>query len=160
MVHHNKIVSNVDHGIYLEGTLHNEFLNNTFMNNGERLNSLLNSNNDVFFKVSRYTTWAGNYWGEPGILPPATDKVVNENLSILLDGWEYNEELTQQYVDTISDCSPVDPIKCNWSVFVKIEGSSFPSDRNLRVYAWPIVPISGWSLISEGYSDAKENIQL
>jgi len=97
---------------------------------------------------------------EPGILPPATDKIVDENLSVLLDGWEYSEELTQQYVDTISGWSPVKPIKCNWSVFVKIEDDSFPSDRNLRVYAWPIVPISGWSLISEGYMNAKKNIQL
>jgi len=88
---------------------------------------------------------------EPGILPPATDKIVDENLSVVLDGWEYSEELTQQYVDNISGWSPIDPIKCNWSVFLQKGDNSFPSDRNLRVYAWPIVPISGWSLIKEGY---------
>ena len=97
---------------------------------------------------------------EPGILPPATDKIVDENLSVVLDGWEYSEELTQQYVDNISGWSPVNPIKCNWSVFVRTEECSFPSDRNLRVYAWPIVPISGWSLIKEGYIDTEGNIQL
>jgi hypothetical protein len=97
---------------------------------------------------------------EPGILPPATDKIVDENLSVVLDGWKYSEELTQQYVDNTSGWSPVDPIKCNWSVFVRTEECSFPSDRNLRVYAWPIVPISGWSLIKEGYIDTEGNIQL
>jgi hypothetical protein len=88
---------------------------------------------------------------EPGILPPATDKVVDENLSITLKGWEYNKAVTQKYSEDISGWSPVDPIKCNWSVYIKTEDNSFPSDRNLRIYCWPMVPISGWSLIKEGY---------
>lgn len=92
--------------------------------------------------------------------PPATDKIVDENLSVVLDGWKYSEELTHQYVENAAGWSPVYPIKCNWSVFVRTEECSFPSDRNLRVYAWPIVPISGWSLIKEGYIDAEGNIQL
>ena len=34
------------------------------MNNGISSESL-NSNNNAFFKICRYTTWDGNYWGEP-----------------------------------------------------------------------------------------------
>ena len=64
MIHHNKIVSNENYGIYLEGTLHNEILNNTLMNNGIS-SEPLNSNNNAFFKICRYTTWEGNYWGKP-----------------------------------------------------------------------------------------------
>ena len=64
MIHHNKIVSNENYGVYLEGTLHNEIINNTFMNNGGCYEPL-SSNSDAFFKVSRYTIWAGNYWGKP-----------------------------------------------------------------------------------------------
>jgi len=64
MIHHNKIVSNENYGIYLEGTLHNEILNNNLMNNGGYY-GILSSNNDAFFKISRWTTWDGNYWGEP-----------------------------------------------------------------------------------------------
>jgi len=94
---------------------------------------------------------------EPGILPPATDKVVNENLSIVLDGWEYSKNLTQKYKEN-NDCSPIEPIKCDWSVYIKTENDSFPSDKNLRVYARPIVPISEWSLIKEGYIDIEGNL--
>ena len=94
---------------------------------------------------------------EPGILPPAKDRVVDENLSIVLDGWDYNEEITQLYISNIRDWSPVAPIKCNWTIYIKEENSSFPSNRNLRVYAWPMVPISGWSLIMEGHFISSTN---
>ena len=88
---------------------------------------------------------------EPGTLPPAKDKVVDENVIILLDGWEYNEELTQQYVDIIAGLSPFEPIECRWMLFVKTEHATYLSDREIRIYAKPLVPISGWSLIKECY---------
>ena len=97
---------------------------------------------------------------EPGILPPATDRVVDENLTVMLDGWEYSKELTQQYVEYISGWSPVDPIKCNWNVYIKTESDTFPSNRTLRVYARPMVPISEWSLIKEGYTNKEEKLML
>ena len=97
---------------------------------------------------------------EPGTIPPATDKTVDENLSIVLDGWEYNEELTQRYIENISDWSPIDPIKCSWNVYVKIDEDSFPSNRNIRVYARPQVPISQWSLIVEGEIDNKGDMNF
>ena len=88
---------------------------------------------------------------EPGIIPPAKEKVVIENLSVVIEGWKYSKEITEKYVKKISDWSPISPIKCNWSVLIKINNDSFLSNRNLRVYAWPNVPISSWSLIEEGY---------
>jgi len=71
MVHNNSIVSNEKYGIYLEGSLHNEILNNNIMNNNGSY-GLVSSNSDAFFRVSRSTTWGGNYWGEP-----CTEKMIN-----------------------------------------------------------------------------------
>ena len=93
----------------------------------------------------------GSHGKKPGTLPPAKDKVVDENVIILLDGWEYNEELTQQYVDIIAGLSPFEPIECRWMLFVKTEHATYLSDREIRIYAKPLVPISGWSLIKECY---------
>jgi parallel beta-helix repeat protein len=64
IIYHNKIISNENYGIYLESTLNNEILNNTFMNNGGGYKPL-NFKNDAFFKLSKYNTWDGNYWSEP-----------------------------------------------------------------------------------------------
>jgi hypothetical protein len=89
---------------------------------------------------------------EPGITPPAIDKVVNENITIELDGWEYSKETSQDYIDKITIESNFNPNKCEVSVFIKTNDTTYPSDRNLRIYARPLVPITGWSLISEGYN--------
>jgi len=97
---------------------------------------------------------------EPGIMPPATEKVVDENLTIALDGWKYSKELTEKYVSKISGWSPISPINCNWNVYVRTDEDTYQSDRNIRVYARPIVPISEWSLISEGYLEDNGEIIL
>jgi len=64
IIYHNKIISNENYGIYLEATINNEILNNTFMNNGGSYKPL-NFKNDAFFKLSKYNTWDGNYWSKP-----------------------------------------------------------------------------------------------
>jgi len=90
---------------------------------------------------------------EPGILPPAIDKVINKNVSIVLDGWEYSKNLSQFYIDSKNGFSPITPIKYDYMVFIKTKNASYQSDRDIRVYARPLVPISGWSLIEETYLD-------
>lgn len=98
-----------------------------------------------FFKIEN------NIICEPGIQPPAIDKVVNKNVSLVIEGWNYSEDLTKLYIDGNNDFSPVDPIKCNWMIYIKTKNVSYYSDRDVRIYAQPLVPISGWSLIEEGY---------
>jgi len=97
---------------------------------------------------------------EPGIMPPATDKVVDENLTIVLDGWEYSKNLTEKYEKQISNWSPISPINCNWSAYTKTGEDSYPSDRNIRIYARPMVPISEWSLVTEGYLENNGDILI
>jgi len=82
---------------------------------------------------------------------PITKEGIDENVSIKLEGWSYSKDLTEKYVATISDWSPIYPIKCSWSVYLKIDEDTSLSDRNIRVYAKPIVPFSIWTLFKEGY---------
>ena len=93
---------------------------------------------------------------------PITEKGIIENISVKIKGWNYSKELTEQFVENISSWSPVDPIMCNWSVFVKTNESEAiqPSDRNLRVYVIPRVPITYYSLYKEGHVDSERNIVL
>jgi hypothetical protein len=100
-----------------------------------------------FFKIEN------NVICEPGILPPATDKVIDKNVSIVLDGWQYSKNLTQLYINRKNGSSPINPIKCDYKVFIKNKNASYPSNRDVRVYARPLVPISGLSLIEEAYLD-------
>ena len=82
---------------------------------------------------------------------PLTKEGIDENVTINLEGWNYSKDLTQNFVRNISDWSPIDPIKCDWSVFIKEDEEISQSDRNIRIYAKPKVPFSAWSLIYEGY---------
>ncbi|MHA2366734.1 MAG: hypothetical protein ACXAC7_22465, partial [Candidatus Hodarchaeales archaeon] len=80
---------------------------------------------------------------------PKTKEGIDENASIQLDGWEYNKDLTEQYVKNNDDWSPIDPIKCDWIVYQKIDEDVSSSSRNIKIYAKPKVPFSVWSLFKE-----------
>ena len=91
---------------------------------------------------------------------PITKRGVDENVGIKLEGWSFSEDLTQKYVVTISDWSPVNPIKCSWRVYIKTDEDVSLNDRNIRIYDKPIVPFSVWSLFKEGYLDEEGKINL
>jgi hypothetical protein len=106
---------------------------------------------------------------EAGFEAPGVDKIVTEKLEVKLAGWDYSENLTKQYIKSIGDWSPIEPIKCDWRVYIKTDKKASPSDRNLRIYARPVykadavpyVPTySEWSLIKEGYIDSEGNFHL
>jgi hypothetical protein len=92
---------------------------------------------------------------DPTYIVPGKDKVVIKEFECPLDGWQYNESLTEKFVQESGDWSPIEPIKCNWKIFVRNESTTYPSERNIRIYAQPIfqttiIPPSAWSLIFEG----------
>ena len=91
---------------------------------------------------------------------PITKEGIDENVTVNLEGWEFSEDLTQKYIELNSDWSPLDPIKCDWSVFIKTYKEFGLSDRNIRVYAKPIVPFSVWSVYKEGYLAEDGSIKL
>ncbi len=91
--------------------------------------------------------------------PPGVDKVVDEHVKIKLEGWNYSKELTDKYVKDTR--SPVEPIKCNWSVYERVgDDHEYPSDRNVRIYVQPMVPFAGWVLMGEGYLNADGDIEV
>ena len=87
---------------------------------------------------------------EESFFEHSDDKIIDEEFEVTLDGWTYDEDITQKYVEAISGWSPVDPIECEWRVYVKTDDANSPSDRNLRAYARPILSYSEWILIEEG----------
>jgi hypothetical protein len=91
---------------------------------------------------------------------PVTKKGIDEHVNINLKGWNYSKDLTKKYLKNIYDWSPIDPIKCNWSIFIKTDEDFDRSDRDIRIYAKPIVPFSIWTLYREGYIDSNGNINL
>ena len=102
---------------------------------------------------------------EPFFEPPGKDKIVNETVSFSVNGWVYDENLTQQYLKKISGWSPIEPVKCKFRVYRRVENGTTPGDRNIRIYAQPIhkttiVPPSEWTLIKEGYVDNQGNFHL
>ncbi|MEA2053607.1 MAG: hypothetical protein U9O96_00590 [Candidatus Thermoplasmatota archaeon] len=95
---------------------------------------------------------------DPRFDPPGADKIVDEKVGISLDGWDYNEKLTKQYMEDMSGQSPVKSIPCNWSVYEKTD--SLSGGMNLRIYAKLAVPYSEWILVMEGYVDDGGNMNL
>lgn len=90
--------------------------------------------------------------------PPGTDKIVNDTFNFSVEGWQYDKNLTEKFAKLNPGWSPIDPIKCEFRVYVRLDNSSTPGDRNIRVYAKPIyentiIPSSAWTLIREGYLD-------
>lgn len=92
---------------------------------------------------------------DPTYEPPGKEKVVNEEYECPIESWSYNESLTAQFIEKTGNWSPIEPVKCRWKIFIRDEGAEYPSDRDVRIYAQPImnttiVPYSAWSLIFEG----------
>ena len=88
---------------------------------------------------------------EPGVMPPAGEKVVKENLSVQRDGWEYNESLTNLFEKMQHEFPTIYSGPCEFQVFKRLTNESYNSDRNIVVYARPLVWFSDWSLVKEGY---------
>jgi hypothetical protein len=91
---------------------------------------------------------------------PFYKKGIDENVSIKLEGWKYSKEVTDKYIEIVSDWFQGDAAKYNWNVYVKIDNDVSLSNRNIRVYVRPKVPISVWSLFKEGYLNDKGTINL
>jgi hypothetical protein len=105
---------------------------------------------------------------DPTAIPPNYDLVTHEleaveKLEFGLKDWEYNEELTQRYINELPpDWSPIDPVKCIWRVYVNIREENLHRDKRLRVYALPdVYPTAAeYILFEEGYLDSEGNMHF
>jgi hypothetical protein len=88
------------------------------------------------------------------------------NVSYILDrklvGWNYNETLTKQFIETINDWTPVKNQKFDWRVYVKNDSNDNSSVYNVKVYAMPLIKpnFADYSLIYEGIFESNSFIQF
>jgi hypothetical protein len=89
---------------------------------------------------------------EPYLCPASKERVVEEDLELMLEGWRYSENLTYQYLQAEDVWSVGESVEYDLRVYLKINDSL--SDRNLRLYARPSYVLGApWTLIYEGYFD-------
>jgi hypothetical protein len=88
-------------------------------------------------------------------------EVVNNYPGIVLDGWEYDGELTKNYKNEFQNQVFVKNTDFNISIYTKTEKND-ENQRNVRVYAMPnVYPVYAvWSLVAEGHIDKENNIQF
>ncbi|OYT29729.1 hypothetical protein B6U98_01500 [Thermoplasmatales archaeon ex4572_165] len=65
-------------------------------------------------------------------------------------GYEFNQNLTDIFNQTINDESPVDPIQVEWAVYSKETGYENNEAKDIKVFVKPIVHASKWVLSTEG----------
>ena len=88
-------------------------------------------------------------------------EVVDEHPGIILEGWHYDENLTNTYKSVIKNHAFVKNVGCNFSIYFNDNQSE--NKRNIRVYAMPMVypTYAIWSLVAEGnYNISKGDISF
>lgn len=87
-------------------------------------------------------------------------EIVNDYSEPIIQGWEYDEELTTEYAEEFKNLVIVKNADVEIQVFVKTDDAKQNSNRNIRVYAKPQVePVHAvWSLITEGNTDSNNEI--
>jgi tellurite resistance-related uncharacterized protein len=76
-------------------------------------------------------------------------------------GYTYDANLTEKFVQSIGDWSPIDPIKVNWSVYKLADKENNPNARMIKVFAQPkIKTTQQWVLFKEGDLDSEGNMQF
>ena len=78
-----------------------------------------------------------------------------------VSGYAYDANLTETFVHSIGEWSPIDPIKVNWSVYKLIDREHHPNARMIKVFAQPkIKTTQQWVLNQEADLDAEGNMQF
>jgi hypothetical protein len=97
---------------------------------------------------------------EPGIVPPVKDRVVHENKSLILMNWTYNQTLSNIIDDLPIRFSGNNLVEYTWQIFTQNNSEHTEYPKKIKVYCKPNVPITDWSLISEGFLYDNGDIQL
>ena len=91
--------------------------------------------------------------------PPGFDKIVYGETEVGVTGYVYDEELTENFVKSMNEWSPVDPIDANWLVFKLEDKDKYPNYKEIKILVQPDVPYAEWALFGEGSLDSDGNIQ-
>jgi len=82
--------------------------------------------------------------------PPGFDKIVYGETEIGVTGYDYDQELTEKFINEIGAWSPVDPIPSNWAVFRLKDQDEYPDYKEIKILVQPNVPYAGWAEYAEG----------
>jgi hypothetical protein len=91
---------------------------------------------------------------------PLQDQLHGETLELVLQGWDYDENLSNNFTLDMNGWSPIDGQSMTWFVYVKTNEAEQPSNRTIRVYAMPdIAPVdAAWTLSFEGNLNENGNL--
>jgi len=102
---------------------------------------------------------------DPTAVPPAYNLVnykltAEERVDSKAEGWRYDEKLTETLTGSLGGYSPVDPVDCNWRVYVK-ENKTNEDIYDIKIYVQPNVAptYSDYVLYKEGNVD-KDQLQF
>jgi hypothetical protein len=91
---------------------------------------------------------------------PSTNETLIQN-EWRVTGYTYDANLTEKFVQSIGDWSPIDPIQVNWSVYRLIDTEHNPNARMIKVFAQPkIKTTKDWVLNQEGDLDLAGNMHF
>ena len=87
-------------------------------------------------------------------------EVVNNYPGVVLEGWELDEELTEEYGEKLVHLAIVKNADVKIQIFVKKDSDG--GERNLKIFGMPQVsPVhTVWSLVAEGELDSDNKVQL
>ncbi|MDG6218561.1 MAG: hypothetical protein QCI00_03875, partial [Candidatus Thermoplasmatota archaeon] len=107
-----------------------------------------------FFKIE------SNVIEDPFLELPGTDRMVDldvKPVSEYANGWEYDENLTKEYLSFWKSHSFVENVRCDYRVYVSTDETTLRHEdqKNVRIYAKPDVEptYALWSLIAEATLD-------
>ena len=88
-------------------------------------------------------------------------EVVDDYPGVILDGWHYDTNLTDEYELELRELAIVKNTGVSVQVYIKNQTDN-SSIRNLRIYAMPnVAPTHAeYSLIAEGFLDGDDTIKL
>jgi hypothetical protein len=82
---------------------------------------------------------------------PYKDKLNGEILEHAVKGWEYDENISEDFTNEGIGWTPYKSDDIKWVAYVKTDDATQPSNRTIRLYAYPeLNPVdTGWTLSYE-----------
>ena len=78
-----------------------------------------------------------------------------------VSGYTYDRNLTNQFIDSIGDYSPINPVKVNWSVYKINKSAENSFVRQIKVFAQPRIKTTRqWVLYAETIVDSEGQLQF
>jgi len=115
--------------------------------------------NDWGYMFVGFFQYNARFVEEPYYEPQAGASLVQSEWRV--NGYTYDANLTEKFVEYVGDWSPVDPIEVNWSVYKLVDIEQNPHARMIKVFVQPkIKTTQQWVLFQEGDLDSEGNMHF